>query len=191
MIPFDRLGWAFHSFGGMIYPARVKETLCQTLQPLAPDARILDVGAGTGILCRFAAACRDDLQLDAVDPAAGMLKYCPKQTATHLGRAEALPFESAAFDAVLIGEALHHFEDIDLALREIKRVLKDEGRLFIYDFDPSTWIGGLIAKGEKLLGEPGNFFVPQRLQSILEDHGFDISVDVFGFRYIVTARLRK
>jgi len=191
MIPFDRLGWAFHNFGGMIYPARVKEALCQTVQPLAPAARILDVGAGTGILCRFASACRDDLQLEAIDPAEGMLKYCPEQTVTHLGRAEALPFEASTFDAVMIGEALHHFEDIDVSLAEIKRVLKPGGRLFIYDFDPSTWMGGVIAKGEKLLGEPGNFFVPKRLQSVLEDHSFDVYVDIFGFRYIITAKLKE
>jgi len=190
MIPFNKLGWAFHSFGSFFYPSRVKELLCETLQPLDPKAKLLDIGAGTGMLCRFAAVCNPDLQLHAIDPAQGMLKYCPEQITTHLGKAECLPFEASTFDAVVIGEALHHFEDIDTSLREITRVLKRGGKLFIYDFDPSTLMGVLIAKGEKLLGEPGNFFMPERLQGILEDHGFEVSVDIFGFRYIAIGKLR-
>lgn len=70
------------------------------------------------------------------------------------------------------GEALHHFNDVDKALEECVRVLKDGRRLFIYDFDVSTFRVKSICKGKELLGEPGNFFTPQDLEEKLESYGF-------------------
>ena len=44
-----------------------------------------------------------------------------------------LPFEDASFDLVTCRRAAHHFSDIALALREIRRVLRPGGRLVIDD----------------------------------------------------------
>jgi demethylmenaquinone methyltransferase/2-methoxy-6-polyprenyl-1,4-benzoquinol methylase len=186
MIPFNRLGWVFHHFGSLIYPAEIKKSLCMAIKPLPTQARVLDIGAGTGILCRFAAECKRDLELHAIDPAEGMLKYCSQEIISHLGTAEALPFKDAEFDAVMIGEALHHFDDIERSMEEITRVLKSEGRIFIYDFDPSKLMGKVIAGTERLLGEPGHFFVPESLQKLLESYGFEAEVHNHGFRYTLT-----
>lgn len=191
MIPFNHLGWMFKTFGPVIYPQSVRTSLCDFLKPLKPHARVLDVGGGTGVMCEFVHACRDDLDLSVVDPAAGMFKYAKAYVKTHKGSAEALPFEDNNFDILLMGEALHHFNDIEEALKETVRVLKKHGSLFIYDFDVSSFKGKSICMAEKLLGEPGNFFEPEALSILLESYGFSVGFKQHGWRYTMHAQLKR
>lgn len=191
MIPFNHLGFVFNRFGGLVYPRSVRKALCMFLSPLNKDAKVLDIGSGTGLLCMFGHSCRDDLVYVAIDPAEGMLKYAKPYVETHTASAEALPFENAYFDAAMMGESLHHFRDVDEALRETVRVLKMGARLFIYDFDIESFMGKGICKGEKLLGEPGHFFSPNALQEKLESYGFKATITKHGWRYSVDAILNK
>ena len=191
MIPFNKLGWAFHNFGNLVYPKYVKSRLCESLKELPENAKILDIGAGTGTMCNFARECRDDIELNAVDPSLGMLKYCSKDVCTFKGVAEDLPFENSSFDMAIVAEALHHFSDIDKALSEIVRVLKDDGKLFIYDFDPTFLMGKIIAKSEILLGEPGHFYKPDELEKLLNSFNFSTKVYQHSFRYMIVAKLNK
>lgn len=191
MIPFNHLGWIFKYLGPANYPLNVRESFCLFLKSLPKQASVLDLGAGTGVMSEFAYACRDDLHYVAVDPAEGMLKFSPEYLQTHKASAEALPFETESFDMIFMGESLHHFQDVDKALQESVRVLKKEGQLFIYDFDINTFMGKSICRGEKLLGEPGNFFTPEVLKKILESHGFSVMTDQYGYRYTISAQLKK
>ena len=191
MIPFNHLGFVFNTFGSFVYPKSVRESLCTFLNEQAHQSKILDIGAGTGMLCTFGYACRDDLKYVAVDPAEGMMKYAKDYVETHKASAEALPFEDNSFDVAMMGESLHHFRDVDASLGECVRVLKDGARLFIYDFDVSTFMGKNICKAEKLLGEPGNFFTPQALEAKLLSYGLIANITKHGWRYTVDAVLEK
>jgi len=99
---------------------------------LAPASRVLDVGAGTGRVAVPLAAhgCR----LAAVDLAPAMLRRLRGKTAggalhAAIGAAGALPFRSAAFDAVVVARLLYLVPDWRLALDEAARVLRRDGRL--------------------------------------------------------------
>jgi demethylmenaquinone methyltransferase/2-methoxy-6-polyprenyl-1,4-benzoquinol methylase len=159
------------------------------LQGFSDKESVLDIGAGTGVMSEFAYICNDRLKFVAVDPAEGMLKYAPPYLETHIGEAEALPFDDSSFDAVFMGESLHHFSDPDAAFVEVVRVLKNGGRLFIYDFDKSTFLGKSVFLMEKLFGEPANFYEPNALKEELESHGFSVTVMKHGWRYTVSASL--
>jgi ubiquinone/menaquinone biosynthesis C-methylase UbiE len=99
------------------------------LVPLAGDESILDVGCGNGLhlaeLTRRAhrgAVCGMDLSR-------GMLAAAhPRSDATLLvGDAQRVPFSDAAFDRVLAMHMMYHVPDRDLAIAELRRVLRPDG----------------------------------------------------------------
>ncbi len=191
VIPFNHLGLVFDKLGSFIYPHSVRNALCSFLKKLESNAKVLDVGAGTGILCKFGHLCREDLSYIALDPAEGMLKYAKAYATTYQGVAEELPFKKDSFDAVMMGESLHHFSEIDKALGQIVEVLKENGKIFIYDFDLSTFRGKSIAKVEKFLGEPANFFSSKDIKDRLESFGFEVELQQHGWRYTLVGSLNK
>ena len=103
---------------------------------VAPGMKLLDVATGTGLLAR--AALRVVGQSGAVigvDPSRGMLEQSRRAAMVRLvqGRAEALPFENARFDALTMGYALRHVADLGVTFREFLRVLKPGGRVVILE----------------------------------------------------------
>ncbi|MBU2590260.1 MAG: class I SAM-dependent methyltransferase [Nanoarchaeota archaeon] len=79
---------------------------------------LLDIGAGTGISTKFF-----EVEAIALDPSKGMLeKYDGKKVCA---KAEDLPFEDKTFSTIISITALHH-TDIDKAIKEIKRVAKED-----------------------------------------------------------------
>jgi len=107
---------------------------------LRPGARVLDVGCGTGVVARTAAA-RGAASVSGVDVNPDMLAVARAAAASqsraiewHQGRAEALPQADASFDLVLCQFALMFFGDRIAALTEMHRVLDREGRLALAVF---------------------------------------------------------
>lgn len=104
---------------------------------VAPGMKVLDVATGTGLLAR--AALRVVGRSGAVvgvDPSRGMLgEQSRKGARVRLvqGRAEALPFETARFDALTMGFALRHVPDLGVTFKEYLRVLKPGGRVVILE----------------------------------------------------------
>lgn len=96
---------------------------------LAPGQRLLDLASGPGLLAREAAAAvgPNGLAL-ASDISEGQLSCCPDLPRV-AADGEALPFAAASFDRVVCGLGLMFFPDDQAALREMRRVLKADGRL--------------------------------------------------------------
>jgi ubiquinone/menaquinone biosynthesis C-methylase UbiE len=105
---------------------------------LAPGQRVLDVGTGTGVVAR-AAACAIGRggRVLAVDGAAPMLEVASAQPAHPeaapieyvLSPAAPLAASDDSFDRVLCQQALQFFPDRAAGLREMRRVLRSEGRI--------------------------------------------------------------
>ena len=189
MIPFNRLGFLFKMFGIMIYPGEARVRLSTIGRSLAPRARVLDLGGGTGVLADLIHRVRQDLRCVAADPALGMLEKGSPHILKAAGLAESLPFKENIFEAVLIGDALHHFDNPLKAILEVMRVLKPDGILFIFDMDPETFAGRIIYRVEKLMREPARFRPPEELSKILTDYGFRVKTERYDWRYSITAEL--
>lgn len=101
------------------------------LAPLAPG-RFLDVGCGNGYFLWKAAQL--GLQPEGVEPVPGLRAPLPGTEGpwpVHAGVAEALPFPDGHFQVVFACHALEHFQDRQLGLLEMRRVLAPGGLLVI------------------------------------------------------------
>jgi len=186
-IPFERLGWLFVRWGHRVYPDWARTALEQWLDQLPPGSRVIDLGGGTGVLTNWALSRRGDLEYMVVDIAPGMMAHVPAGVEKLVASAETLPLADASIDAVMMGEALHHFKDSDRALQEISRVLRPDGRLWIYDFDPANGVGRWVYWGEKLMGEPASFYQPAELAARLRELGLTSEYKGSKGRYVLTA----
>jgi len=116
---------------------RWRQKVVQRLQPLLPvNARVLDVGCGTGDLS-IAIFEKTVAQVVGIDFCRPMLELATKkapQLAFIEGDALKLPFVDASFDAVTIAFALRNLVSTDQGLIELQRVLKPQGWLFVLEF---------------------------------------------------------
>ncbi|MHB8538114.1 MAG: ubiquinone/menaquinone biosynthesis methyltransferase [Candidatus Dormibacteria bacterium] len=106
---------------------------------LEPGARVVDLGCGTGDLCRVLG--RAGLRALGVDMAAGMLAKA--RTAAPLVRADALqlPLGDAAVDGAISGFALRNVVDIAACFHEAARVIRPGGRaVFLEVSEPPSSI---------------------------------------------------
>lgn len=130
------------------YPADVVPFLLGA-RPL----RVLDLGAGTGLLTEVLLAAGHEVV--AVDPAAEMLAQLRArlpQVQAATGGAEAVPLPDGDVDAVVAGQAAHWFEP-ERAAAELRRVLRPGGVVgFVWNTrdDAVPWVRAL---GEALAAE--------------------------------------
>ena len=112
---------------------------------LASGMRLLDVATGTGLVLRPAGeVCGETRLTIGLDPSAGMLRECRKQSSAPLvqARGEALPFPDGYFDMVSTGYGLRHVGDLNTLFREYYRVMKPGGRILVLELtQPSTALG--------------------------------------------------
>ena len=118
------------------------------------DRDILEIGVGMGS-DHFSFASRGN-RMTALDLSRTHLRH----TAAHMaleglqrrpiyGDAESMPFDSASFDAVYAFGVLHHTPGTDVAIGEVRRVLRPGGTalLTFYHRDSLWFLNFLIRRG--------------------------------------------
>ena len=103
-------------------------------------AVILDAGCGPGRLALDLARARPDAVVHGVDIAAGAIEVATEHAAraevpAHFHRADLaeLPFEDDTFDLVVSTISYHHWARVPEVVAELARVLRPDGRLWVYD----------------------------------------------------------
>lgn len=124
---------------GRLFQGRFAKRIARELPR---DARVLDVGAGTGWLAVELARRRPDVTVWALDPSSEMLERARRRAGSAgagdrvrftEGVAEALPFERAEFDAVYSNYALHHLDEPRALLDEAARVARPGAAVLVRD----------------------------------------------------------
>jgi demethylmenaquinone methyltransferase / 2-methoxy-6-polyprenyl-1,4-benzoquinol methylase len=166
-----------------------------------PGDRVLDACCGTGDL---AIACaRIGGRVTGLDFSERMLERARRKAPTLewvRGDLLSLPFEDSAFDAATSGFGIRNVEDVERALRELRRILRRGGRLGILEITRPrgllgpfyrVWFDGIVPLLGKLL--PGGsaytylpasvrrFPGPEDLAALIRDAGFDeVRYERFG-----------
>jgi ubiquinone/menaquinone biosynthesis C-methylase UbiE len=94
--------------------------------PSHSDARVLDIGCGTGNLTDLLQKLTE-VQVYGVEPSEGMLKKARRKN-KHItfkaGQADNIPFDDDFFDFAYMTDVIHHVPDIKAMFAEIWRVLR-------------------------------------------------------------------
>jgi ubiquinone/menaquinone biosynthesis C-methylase UbiE len=105
---------------------------------LQPGERVLDVACGTGVVTRLAAdRVGGGGAVAGLDVNPGMLAVARSETPLDISidwyqaSAESMPLPDEAFDVVLCQMGLQFVPDKVAALREMRRVLDTDGRVFV------------------------------------------------------------
>ena len=107
--------------------AMVRDALLR--EGISSGSRLLDIGCGTGGTMRV---IRDICKPSGIDMSFQALEYTTeKGLPAAVADATALPFPGNTFDFALALDVIEHIDDDIGVLREIKRVLKPEGRLIL------------------------------------------------------------
>jgi ubiquinone/menaquinone biosynthesis C-methylase UbiE len=136
---YDRISQAY-DFIADAGEHKARETGELALQ-LQPGERVLEIGFGTGnSLINLAKAVGPQGHVAGIDISPGMLAVAEKKILKdgladridlQVGDARNLPYEDASFDAAFMSMTLELFspDDIPIVLAEVRRVLRDGGRL--------------------------------------------------------------
>jgi SAM-dependent methyltransferase len=101
--------------------AALASALTAHIAPLLAGARVLDLGAGTGVVGQAAVAA-GAREVAAADLAVAALRRCGPPLRPVAADATALPFRDRSFDVVLAAFSLTHIRRLGGALTESRRV---------------------------------------------------------------------
>ncbi|SFV68484.1 2-isopropylmalate synthase [hydrothermal vent metagenome] len=155
--------------------------LIDILQPKAQE-KILDLGCGEGTLAEVIQEYK--CEVIGVDLSADMVeKAKAKNIEAYVMSATELAYENE-FDAVFSNAVLHWVQDANLAIQEVKKVLKKEGR-FVAEFGGYENLKYLINAIEVVFEkhpEYGGFNNPwyfprtDEYKKLLEENGFEVEL---------------
>jgi arsenite methyltransferase len=106
---------------------------------IRPGDAVLDVGAGTGLLALGAVErVGDDGDVFALDVSVDALEELRRSSDAPtlwylLGEAEVLPLPDAHVDVAVTRSVLIYVGDVEAAVRELRRVLRDGGRVSLFE----------------------------------------------------------
>lgn len=180
---YDRIAprYARHHARWLRHAGQTAQTALEaaTRTLVAPGARILDAGCGTGAFARrLLAEPLPPVAVTLLDPSRRMLAQCSDLPAERrVGRLEALPFADASFDILTCAWALETVPDPARAMAEMARVLAPGGALclaFCADRSDIDMRGRVLRMTLTLRGS-GRFLSPAKVsRDLAQDHGLTV-----------------
>jgi len=148
----EHAGWWQRGFTAGADPEYVEQIVPMAAADLRGCEAVLDVGCGEGQIARLATYVGASTVV-GIDPTWAQLSVAQQRggpPAYCRGVADALPFPSGSFDAVVACLVFEHIEAVDEALAEVGRVLRPGGRFLFFLNHP-------------LLQTPGSGWIDDRI----------------------------
>lgn len=168
----------FNSIAGRLgknyCPGRSWEAIGHFLLRLTPHIKIVDLGAGEGMIAQLLAQHAEEVT--CIDNSSGMVKVgtelAKKNGLTNLryklGDIEKVPLPDDSYDLAFLSQALHHARHPQRAVNEAFRILKPGGRLIVLDLKEHNF-----EKAHELYADIWLGFTQNSLYGFLKKSGFE------------------
>ena len=166
--PFERYSYKYEQWF-IRNKYAYKSELLAIQKEIPKSKKGIEIGVGSG---RFAAPLGIKL---GVEPSRKMRMLSKKRRIDLIDSiAENLPFRNTIFDFVLLVTTICFIDDIEVAFKEIFRILKPEGTLIIGFIDRNSIIGKLYEKHKEsnVFYKEANFYSIEEVISILDNAKF-------------------
>jgi SAM-dependent methyltransferase len=114
---------------GMAY-----DTAIEVARLIPRETRLLDIGCGEGFVAHHLSALLGTkvIGVDLAEAPDAPIEYLSYDGTR-------IPVNDNSFDGVLLSYVLHHVQDIDQVLSEVRRVLREGGLVVVYEDVPKDW----------------------------------------------------
>ena len=137
----------------------VYEKMYELIRPVVKDKTVLELATGTGLIAKH--IVKVAARIEATDASPKMIAEAKRGNCSaklHFSVQDmfSLPYAGNSFDVVIVSNALHIVSQPEKSLREIKRVLKDDGVLIAPTFThaENSFLGKIKAFFMNLAGFP-------------------------------------
>ena len=169
-----------------------------------PVKKIIDIATGTGDFA-IAALKLNPEEVIGLDISAGMLAVGEQKMRKNkvdsiikmqLGDSENIPYDSNYFDALTVGFGVRNFENLELGLTEMLRVLKPGGKAVILEFSkpkrfPIKQIFGFYSRyfipffGKRISKDAQAYsYLPESVAAFPEGKDFEEILHKIGYKNI-------
>ena len=145
--------------------------------------RVLEAGCGGGGFAKAIKHYREDLEVYGIDISKKAIDFArkkPEGVKFKTGNLYELPYKSDYFDAVVVTDVLEHLKSPNVALGEIRRVLKSKGVFSLFVplegslFSLHFWLAKLRWRAkERLAGHIQKFSIKD-IERLLKANGFKV-----------------
>ena len=156
------------------------EKIYELIRPVVKDKTVLELATGTGLIAKH--IVKVAARIEATDASLKMIAEAKRGNCSaklHFSVQDmfSLPYAGNSFDVVIVSNALHIVPQPEKSLREIKRVLKDDGVLIAPTFThaENSLRGRIKAYFMRLAGFPlHSRWTSEEYLSFLRQNGWSV-----------------
>ncbi|MBI2268239.1 MAG: class I SAM-dependent methyltransferase [Candidatus Blackburnbacteria bacterium] len=155
--------------------------------------KLIDLGCGGGLLTESLVYYYPKTKIYGCDVSRTAISYAKKfgsgKVVYNVIKSKKLPYKNNFSDVCICLDVLEHVPDVDFFLKEVKRILKKDGRFFLIvpcEGQPFTytWLFQKIKRGDKLTqknwGHIHPEFTHKNIEDLLIKHEFFIERKTYG-----------
>src|SRR3989344_5334054 len=183
--PFDLVAPVYEK---LHFGARKTFRKIEAIADLQPSDTVVDLGGGTGRIAKFLVGKVQSITV--IDSSVKMIEQCKNHFGLScvVASGENLPIADNSIDKIILIDALHHMQNQHQVIKEMKRILKANGKVIIEEFNPTTFGGKLIIILERISKLGSIFHTPASLEKLFSDNGFFVQLaDIKKTNYYLIA----